>query len=102
MLVVGVNDDVSAFRQRGGDYVMPLEQRTAMLASMAAVNWVIAFAEDDPQGADGGMEAIDVLVKGEEYRGAIIPGSHSVKEVILVPERVRVHASSLAAAIREG
>ena len=67
-LVVGVNDDASVRRLNKGPErpLNPLDDRMAVLASMAAVDLVVPFAEDTP------IELIrvvhpDVLVKGGDY-----------------------------------
>lgn len=64
-LVVGVNDDASVRRLKGAARpVTPLEDRMVVLASLAAVDLVVAFAEDTPLQL---IEAVrpDVLVKPE-------------------------------------
>lgn len=79
-LVVAVNDDDSVRRLKGaGRPVMPLDDRMALLAGLAAVDWVVSFSEDTPR------ELIckvlpDVLVKGGDYRPEEIAGSECVRE----------------------
>ncbi|MDN5871548.1 MAG: bifunctional D-glycero-beta-D-manno-heptose-7-phosphate kinase/D-glycero-beta-D-manno-heptose 1-phosphate adenylyltransferase HldE [Nitrococcus sp.] len=67
-LIVAVNDDGSVRRLKGGDRpINPLVQRMAVVAGLAAVDWVVAFSEDTPARL---IEAIDpdVLAKGGDYR----------------------------------
>ena len=77
-LVVGVNDDASVRRLKGESRpVVGLEDRMAVLAGLAAVDWVVSFAEDTP------LELIqalvpDVLVKGGDWKPADIVGSDVV------------------------
>src|SRR5690606_8235762 len=48
-LVVAVNDDASVTRLKGaGRPIVPLEDRMAVVAGLAAVDWVVAFSEDTP------------------------------------------------------
>ncbi|MEZ5553602.1 MAG: bifunctional D-glycero-beta-D-manno-heptose-7-phosphate kinase/D-glycero-beta-D-manno-heptose 1-phosphate adenylyltransferase HldE [Pseudomonadales bacterium] len=66
-LIVAVNDDASVRRLKGsGRPVNPLEQRLRVLAGLAAVDWVVGFAEDTPEPL---LELLkpDVLVKGGDY-----------------------------------
>ncbi|MDH3767291.1 MAG: D-glycero-beta-D-manno-heptose 1-phosphate adenylyltransferase, partial [Gammaproteobacteria bacterium] len=79
-LVVAVNDDDSVTRLKGaGRPIVPLEDRMAVLAGLAAVDWVVAFADDTPQ------ELIcrvlpDVLVKGGDYKAEQIAGADCVEQ----------------------
>ncbi|MCS4503041.1 bifunctional D-glycero-beta-D-manno-heptose-7-phosphate kinase/D-glycero-beta-D-manno-heptose 1-phosphate adenylyltransferase HldE [Arhodomonas aquaeolei] len=77
-LIVAVNDDDSVRRLKGeGRPVNPLGHRMAVLAGLAAVDWVVPFAEDTPARL---IEAVapDVLVKGGDYRVEDIAGHESV------------------------
>ncbi|HEY5645097.1 MAG TPA: bifunctional D-glycero-beta-D-manno-heptose-7-phosphate kinase/D-glycero-beta-D-manno-heptose 1-phosphate adenylyltransferase HldE [Pseudomonadales bacterium] len=66
-LVVAVNDDASVTRLKGkGRPVNPLEQRLRVLAGLAAVDWVVGFAEDTPEALLAELKP-DVLVKGGDY-----------------------------------
>lgn len=67
-LVVLVNSDASVRRLKGdGRPINPLEHRTAMLAALECVDWVVPFEEDTPRDAIGRLLP-DVLVKGGDYR----------------------------------
>ncbi|WP_024328257.1 bifunctional D-glycero-beta-D-manno-heptose-7-phosphate kinase/D-glycero-beta-D-manno-heptose 1-phosphate adenylyltransferase HldE [Thioalkalivibrio sp. ALR17-21] len=77
-LVVAVNDDASVQRLKGaGRPVTPLEGRMAVLAGLAAVDWVVPFAEDTPAELIGEILP-DVLVKGGDYRPEEIAGYDAV------------------------
>ena len=73
-LVVAVNDDASVQRLKGRDRpINPLERRMAVLAALAAVDWVVPFGEDTPQRLIGEILP-DLLVKGGDYQPEEIAG----------------------------
>jgi D-beta-D-heptose 7-phosphate kinase/D-beta-D-heptose 1-phosphate adenosyltransferase len=73
-LIVAVNDDASVRRLKGqGRPVNSLEQRMAVLAGLASVDWVVPFSEDTPQALICAVRP-DVLVKGGDYRPEQIAG----------------------------
>lgn len=77
-LVVAVNDDDSVRRLKGAPRpITPLADRMAVLAGLAAVDWVVPFAEDTPAAV---VERIlpDVLVKGGDWRPEDIAGGDTV------------------------
>jgi D-beta-D-heptose 7-phosphate kinase/D-beta-D-heptose 1-phosphate adenosyltransferase len=77
-LIVAVNDDASVRRLKGESRpITPLGDRMAVLAGLAAVDWVAPFAEDTPQSL---IERIvpDVLVKGGDWPAERIVGSDIV------------------------
>jgi D-beta-D-heptose 7-phosphate kinase/D-beta-D-heptose 1-phosphate adenosyltransferase len=77
-LVVGVNDDESVRRLKGQDRpIVGIEDRMAVLAGLAAVDWVVSFADDTPLAL---IETLlpDVLVKGGDWQPEQIVGSDSV------------------------
>ena len=79
-LVVAVNDDNSVTRLKGaGRPVCPLEDRMAVLAGLAAVDWVVPFSDDTPTAL---IEQVlpDVLVKGGDYQVSEIAGGSAVLE----------------------
>lgn len=79
LLVVGLNSDESVRRLKGeGRPVNPLEDRAAVLAALAAVDYVVAFGEDTPAAL---VEAItpQVLVKGGDYRPEDVVGGEWVR-----------------------
>jgi D-beta-D-heptose 7-phosphate kinase/D-beta-D-heptose 1-phosphate adenosyltransferase len=79
-LIVAVNDDASVARLKGeGRPVNGVEQRMAVLAGLAAVDWVVPFGEDTPARLIGAVRP-DVLVKGGDYRPEDIAGYQTVTE----------------------
>lgn len=77
-LIVAVNDDDSVRRLKGpARPITPLEDRMAVLAGLAAVDWVVPFSEDTPAAL---IERVlpDVLVKGGDYRPDEIAGGDAV------------------------
>jgi D-beta-D-heptose 7-phosphate kinase/D-beta-D-heptose 1-phosphate adenosyltransferase len=78
-LLVAVNDDDSVRRLKGaGRPINPLADRMAVLAGLAAVDWVVPFPEDTPEGLIGEILP-DVLVKGGDYRPEDIAGGAIVQ-----------------------
>ncbi len=78
-LVVGLNSDASVQRLKGdGRPVQSEAARAAVLASLAAVDAVVVFAEDTPLAL---IEAIrpDVLVKGADYTKDKVVGADLVE-----------------------
>jgi D-beta-D-heptose 7-phosphate kinase/D-beta-D-heptose 1-phosphate adenosyltransferase len=79
-LLVAVNDDASVTRLKGpGRPINPLADRMAVLAGLAAVDWVVPFGEDTPEALVGEILP-DVLVKGGDYRPENIAGARQVLE----------------------
>lgn len=77
-LIVAVNDDASVTALKGaGRPVNPLGDRMAVLAALAAVDWVLPFSEDTPARLIGEVLP-DVLVKGGDYRPEDIAGGGAV------------------------
>ncbi|NEV60629.1 bifunctional D-glycero-beta-D-manno-heptose-7-phosphate kinase/D-glycero-beta-D-manno-heptose 1-phosphate adenylyltransferase HldE [Thiorhodococcus minor] len=78
-LVVAVNDDASVQRLKGaGRPVNGVEQRMAVLAGLASVDWVCPFAEDTPESLICAVRP-EVLVKGGDYRPEEIAGADCVR-----------------------
>ena len=77
-LLVAVNDDASVSRLKGtGRPINPLADRMAVLAGLAAVDWVVPFSEDTPEALISEVLP-DVLVKGGDYRPENIAGARTV------------------------
>jgi D-beta-D-heptose 7-phosphate kinase/D-beta-D-heptose 1-phosphate adenosyltransferase len=88
-LIVAVNDDESVRRLKGdGRPVNALQDRMAVLAGLAAVDWVVPFSEDTPARLIQ-MMLPDILVKGGDYRPDEIAGA---KDVLKNGGEVRVLA----------
>jgi len=77
-LMVAVNTDASVQRLKGESRpINPLEDRMAVLAGLASVDWVVPFGEATP--ADLIAEILpDVLVKGGDYSPDAIAGGKAV------------------------
>jgi len=66
-LVVAINDDESVRRLKGsGRPINPVDRRMQVLAGLAAVDWVVSFADDTPETLLHQIRP-DVLVKGGDY-----------------------------------
>lgn len=96
-LIVAVNDDESVRRLKGdGRPVNTLQDRMAVLAGLAAVDWVVPFSEDTPARL---IQKIlpDILVKGGDYQPDDIAGAKDILknggEVRILPFR-EGHSSS--------
>ncbi len=79
-LLVAVNDDPSVARLKGEQRpITPLADRLAVLAGLAAVDWVVPFSEDTPARL---IETLlpDVLVKGGDYQPDEIAGAQAVQD----------------------
>jgi D-beta-D-heptose 7-phosphate kinase / D-beta-D-heptose 1-phosphate adenosyltransferase len=78
-LIVAVNDDASVARLKGpGRPVNSLAQRMKVLSGLAAVDWVVAFAEDTPEALLRQIRP-DVLVKGGDYSVDQVVGADIVR-----------------------
>ena len=77
-LIVAVNDDDSVRRLKGESRpINALDDRMLVLAGLAAVDWVIPFAEDTPAELIAAVLP-DVLVKGGDYEPDEIAGGKDV------------------------
>ena len=79
-LIVGLNSDASVARLKGnGRPVQNEAARAAVLASLAAVDMVVVFAEDTPLAL---IEALrpDLLVKGADYTKDKVVGAELVEQ----------------------
>jgi D-beta-D-heptose 7-phosphate kinase / D-beta-D-heptose 1-phosphate adenosyltransferase len=73
-LVVAVNDDASVRRLKGaGRPINTTDQRMAVLAGLASVDWVVPFGEDTPEALICEIMP-DLLVKGGDYKPQEIAG----------------------------
>jgi D-beta-D-heptose 7-phosphate kinase/D-beta-D-heptose 1-phosphate adenosyltransferase len=88
-LIVAVNDDDSVRRLKGEKRpINTLADRLLVLAGLAAVDWVVPFAEDTPAKLISEILP-DVLVKGGDYKPEEIAGA---KDVLQNGGEVRVLA----------
>jgi D-beta-D-heptose 7-phosphate kinase/D-beta-D-heptose 1-phosphate adenosyltransferase len=78
-LVVAINDDESVRRLKGeGRPINTLADRLAVMAGLAAVDWVVPFSEDTPEDLICRILP-DLLVKGGDYRPEDIAGGECVR-----------------------
>ncbi|WP_026377210.1 bifunctional D-glycero-beta-D-manno-heptose-7-phosphate kinase/D-glycero-beta-D-manno-heptose 1-phosphate adenylyltransferase HldE [Aestuariibacter salexigens] len=86
-LIVAVNTDASVTKLKGeGRPINSAERRMAVLAGLAAVDWVVPFSEDTPERLISELLP-DILVKGGDYKVEDIAGG---KQVIANGGEVRV------------
>ncbi|KEY91052.1 bifunctional protein [Candidatus Photodesmus blepharus] len=86
-LIVAVNTDESVRGLKGfGRPINSTDRRMAVLASLCAVDWVVAFNEDTPQRLISKVLP-SVLVKGGDYKQGEIAGG---KEVVAAGGEVRI------------
>jgi D-beta-D-heptose 7-phosphate kinase/D-beta-D-heptose 1-phosphate adenosyltransferase len=77
-LIVAINSDDSARRLKGPSRpVIPATERVSMLMAFRDVDQVIVFPEDTPVRLIAELRP-DVLVKGPECNGIVIPGADLV------------------------
>ncbi len=85
VLIVGINTDSSVKRVKGETRpIVTQEERTAVLAALEAVDYVVPFAEPDP------FELISylrphVLVKGGDWDEQEVVGRDLVEQTVIVP-----------------
>lgn len=89
VLVVGVNSDESVQRLKGSSRpINSLADRMDVLAGLAAVDYVVSFADDTPAALIRDVQP-DVLVKGEDYADKEVVGRDVVEarggKVVLAP-----------------
>jgi D-beta-D-heptose 7-phosphate kinase/D-beta-D-heptose 1-phosphate adenosyltransferase len=96
-LVVGLNSDSSVKRLKGADRPIQGEtSRAAVLASLAAVDLVVIFHEDDPLKLINALRP-DVLVKGADYRLDEVVGAAEVQSwggKVVLADMLNGHSTS--------
>ena len=105
-LIVAINDDDSVARLKGSDRpITTLADRMSVLAGLAAVDWVVPFAEDTPANTIGRLLP-DVLVKGGDWQVDQIAGADVVLanggDVRALDFKVGRSTTALIDAIRAG
>ena len=84
ILIVGVNRDDSIRRLKGENRpINDLQERMSILAGLAAVDYVIPFAEDTPYNLIKEIVP-DVLVKGGDYDIKTIVGNDIAKKTVVL------------------
>lgn len=89
LLIVGVNSDDSVKRLKGPTRpVNSQDDRMAVLAALAAVDYVVIFDEDTPHDLIAALQP-DILIKGDDYAGKEVVGRDIVEarggKVVLAP-----------------
>lgn len=96
LLVVGVNSNVSAYRNRPGAFCLPVEERLSMLCSMGAVDYAAVFDEDGPRELIRALRP-DVVFRGHDQT----PEGVLECEVFQAPPgRFKAHARDIVKSIR--
>ncbi len=104
-LVVGINDDASVRRLGKGEErpLNGLEDRMAVLAGLAAVDYLVPFKDDTPLALIEALQP-DVLVKGGDWAPDAIVGAGLVRarggRVISVPFAHQTSTTELVRRIR--
>jgi D-beta-D-heptose 7-phosphate kinase/D-beta-D-heptose 1-phosphate adenosyltransferase len=90
VLIVGLNTDASIRRIKGeGRPINPNRDRAAVLAGLAAVDYVCFFGADTPERLIRSLVP-DVLVKGADWKEGEIVGSDIVRAHGGVVRRIRL------------
>ena len=90
VLIVGLNTDASIRRIKGkGRPVNPNHDRAAVLAGLAAVDYVCFFGENTPERLIRALVP-DVLVKGADWKAGDIVGGDVVRAHGGVVRRIRL------------
>lgn len=79
ILVVGMNSDASVRGLKGPERpIVPQDQRAAVLAGLACVDFVVLFEDPTPYAL---IKVIgpDILLKGADWKGKEVAGSDVVK-----------------------
>lgn len=84
ILAVGLNDDVSAAAIKDG-FILPLQERAALLTALQCVDYVVPFSEHTPEALIRQLQP-DILVKGHDYTGQGVPGDTLVRDVRFAPD----------------
>lgn len=89
VLILGLNGDDSVRRLKGeARPLVPVEDRAYLLASLAAVDYVVVFDSDTPRDLIAALKP-DILVKGGDYRPEDIVGRDTVEadggSVVTIP-----------------
>ena len=80
-LIVGINDDGSVKRLKGGNRpILPLAERMKILAAIMYVDFVIPFSQDTPLELIKSLYRIDILVKGGDYKLHQVVGKGEVEK----------------------
>ena len=79
ILIVGMNSDASVRTLDKGPErpVVPQDQRAAVLAGLACVDFVVLFDEPTPEALIAALKP-DILIKGADWKGRPVAGADAV------------------------
>lgn len=85
ILIVGLNSDASvrSLEKGEGRPIVPQKERAAVLAGLAAVDFLVIFNESTPYELIKKIRP-DILLKGADWKGKVVAGSDLVKRVEFV------------------
>ncbi len=80
ILIVGMNSDISVRTLEKGPErpIVPQDQRAAVLAGLACVDFVVLFDDPTPAALIAAVKP-DVLIKGADWKGRTVAGADVVK-----------------------
>ncbi|MEI8011715.1 MAG: D-glycero-beta-D-manno-heptose 1-phosphate adenylyltransferase [Candidatus Omnitrophota bacterium] len=79
ILIVGMNSDLSVRGLKGpGRPIVPQDQRAAVLAGLASVDFVVLFDEPTPYELIKAVKP-DILLKGADWKGKEVAGGDVVR-----------------------
>lgn len=80
VLIVGLNSDRSISRIKGPSRpICPQQSRTAVLAALECVDFVVIFNEETPYNLIKAVKP-DVLIKGADWKGKQVAGADIAKK----------------------
>jgi D-beta-D-heptose 7-phosphate kinase / D-beta-D-heptose 1-phosphate adenosyltransferase len=104
-LIVAVNDDDSVKQLKGESRpINTINNRMAILAALACVDWVVSFNEETPEELISMLKP-DILVKGGDYTEDQIAGAKVVRKtggnVVILPFKEGCSTTSMLDKIKE-
>jgi D-beta-D-heptose 7-phosphate kinase/D-beta-D-heptose 1-phosphate adenosyltransferase len=100
-LVLGLNSDESVRRLKGPSRPICDESaRARLLCALEFIDMVVLFEEDTPTELISALRP-SILVKGADWKGKQLPGSHLVDKVEFMPFQEGWSTTNLVERIRE-
>ncbi len=102
VLIVGLNSDVSvrSLEKGEGRPIVPQAERAAVLAGLAAVDFVVIFNEPTPYELIKKLRP-DILLKGADWKGKEVAGADLVKRVEFVKYQPGLSTTNVIEKIRK-
>lgn len=94
VLIVGLNADRSVTSIKPGRPINSEKNRAAVLAALAAVDYVTVFSEKTPYRLIQALKP-DILVKGGDWKKEDIVGSDIVRETYSLPYRKGISTTKM-------